>query len=163
MITKLDPVWQKKYDVNVNSFSELEQDIIDAFIPIYNKTIVNIPTDEHDMLTGTFTVTISWEKQIMLVDMKHVVIQDKGNKEFKLTVTPTEIRIKLKADVPKELSDTVISFLKTVAAKPEMVNCINTFRGTFRPINLNDSNTYQITMYTDSKKQAYTYKIQGIL
>lgn len=62
MITKLDPVWQKKYDVNVNSFSELEQDIIDAFIPIYNKTIVNIPTDEHDMLTGTFTVTISWEK-----------------------------------------------------------------------------------------------------
>ena len=60
MITKIDPVWQKKYDVN--SFSELEQDIIDAFIPIYNKTIVKVPTDEHDMFTGTFTVTIKWEK-----------------------------------------------------------------------------------------------------
>ena len=95
----------------------------------------------------------------MLAEMKPIVIQDKGNKEFKLTVTPTEIRIKLKADTPKELSDIVISFLKTVAAKPEMVNCVNTFRGRFRPINLNDSNTYQITMCTDSKKQAYTYKI----
>ena len=87
----------------------------------------------------------------MIAKMKPIVIQDKGNKEFKLTVTPTKIRIKLKADVPKDLSDNVTSFLKSVAAKPEMVNCVNTFRGIFRPANLTDSNTYEITMYTDSK------------
>lgn len=95
----------------------------------------------------------------MIAEMKPIVIQDKGNKEFKLTVTPTEIRIKLKAGISKELSDNVISFLKTVAAKPEMVNCVNTFRGTFKSIDLNDISTYNITMYTDSKKQAFTYSV----
>lgn len=50
----------KRYDAN--SLSDLEQDILDAFTPIYNKTIVNVPTDDHDMFTGTFTVTIKWEK-----------------------------------------------------------------------------------------------------
>lgn len=95
----------------------------------------------------------------MTTEIKNVAIQDKGNTAFKLTVTPTEIRIKLKSGVSKELSDNVILFLKTVAAKPEMVNCINTFRGTFNPIDLNDSSTYKITMYTDSKKQTFTYGI----
>jgi hypothetical protein len=91
--------------------------------------------------------------------MKDLLIQDKGNKHFKLTVTPTEERIKLRADTTRELSDAVVSFLTTVASKPEMVNCNQAFRGKFNPKDINDPNTYRITMYTNGKsdKHSITY------
>ncbi len=61
--------------------------------------------------------------------MKNIVIQDKGNSKFKLTVTPTEVRIKLQEDSSPAMIAEVGDFLKEVANSPEMLNCTRTWRG----------------------------------
>lgn len=65
--------------------------------------------------------------------MKSILIENKGNSNFKLTVTPTEVRIKLKKDATEEEQEYVMDFLKKVANMPAMINCDQTWRGKFRP------------------------------
>lgn len=87
--------------------------------------------------------------------MKNVVIEDKGNQYFKLTVSVSEIRIKIQQGVDDTIRQLYIDKLLGVANKPEMVNCSNTFRGKTKYVK--DGNANCIAMETDNRKQKYQY------
>jgi hypothetical protein len=87
--------------------------------------------------------------------MKNVVIEDKGNYYFKLTVSTSEIRIKIQQGVDDTIKQMYIDKLLKVANTPEMVNCVNTFRGKTKYVK--QGNRIDISMKTDSKKQQYQY------
>jgi hypothetical protein len=87
--------------------------------------------------------------------MKNVVIEDKGNYYFKLTVSTSEIRIKIQQGVDDTIKQMYIDKLLKVANTSEMVNCVNTFRGKTKYVK--QGNRIDISMETDSKKQQYQY------
>jgi len=40
---------------------DVERDVSEAFDPDFNHRVIDIPQDDAEMQTGTFTVTITWE------------------------------------------------------------------------------------------------------
>ena len=87
--------------------------------------------------------------------LKNIVIEDKGNYYFKLTVSTSEIRIKIQQGVDDTTKQMYIDKLLKVANEPEMVNCLNTFRGKTKYVKEGDR--IDISMETDNKKQQYQY------
>lgn len=67
--------------------------------------------------------------------MKPIIIQDKQNKNFKLTVAADEVRIKLAADTTEEERAEIIAFFTYVASLPEIQNCDKTLRGCIKSVN----------------------------
>jgi len=87
--------------------------------------------------------------------MKEIEILDKGNTQFKLTVTPTRVTIKLKKDTTEEFKTIAINFLTEVSNAPEMLYTDCSMRGKLdKQI---ESDKLSITMYSDNKKLFYTY------
>lgn len=87
--------------------------------------------------------------------IKNIVIEDKGNHYFKLTVAKEEIRIKIQKGVSDEIKKSYIDKLLSVANKPELISCPNTLRGKAKYVEGN--NYLDITMETESKKVQYKY------
>jgi hypothetical protein len=87
---------------------------------------------------------------------KNVVIIDGDNARFKLTITPTEIRIKVQAGVPEAVKTEYINFLIEASNHPTLAECTHTWRGTM--VNYQDEGQVPqyIEMATDSKKQTCT-------
>ena len=42
---------------------DVDRDVSEAFDPNMNHRVIDIPQDAHEMQTGVFTVTISWEEE----------------------------------------------------------------------------------------------------
>ena len=59
--------------------------------------------------------------------MKLIKIQTKQINSHKLTITPTEVRIKLKHD--GVVNEEVLTYLKSVSYKREMLYCDQVWRG----------------------------------
>jgi hypothetical protein len=86
---------------------------------------------------------------------KILEILDKGNSKFRLTVTTTRITIKIQQYSNHEETLRVIEFLKKVSQVPDMLNCLNSFRG---KVEFNQEfNYYFITMQNDSNTINYIY------
>jgi hypothetical protein len=90
---------------------------------------------------------------------KNVVIIDGDNARFKLTVTPTEIRIKVQAGVPESVKTEYINFLIEASNHPTLAECTQTWRGTM--VNYQDEGQVPqyIGMATDNKKQTFMYTL----
>lgn len=41
--------------------NDIERDVSESFDPAFNHRVIDIPVNEAEMQTGTFTVTITWE------------------------------------------------------------------------------------------------------
>jgi hypothetical protein len=86
---------------------------------------------------------------------KNIVIEDKGNHYFKLTVAKEEIRIKIQKGVSDKIKKSYIDKLLSVANKPELISCPNTLRGKTKYIE--GDNYLNITMETENKKIQHEY------
>ena len=53
-------VFTKQYDGE--SLYDLGRDIAECFDPKYNEVVKEVPQDQYGFQSGTFTVTISWNK-----------------------------------------------------------------------------------------------------
>lgn len=90
---------------------------------------------------------------------KNVVIVDGNNARFKLTVTPTEIRIKVQAGVAESVKVEYINFLIEASNHPTLAECTHTWRGSMVEYRDEGQVPQYIGMATDSKKQTFTYTL----
>jgi hypothetical protein len=88
--------------------------------------------------------------------MKPIVISKQHKSQFKLIVTPTEIRIKTQKFISGDLKERIVDYLKVISDKPEMKQCTQTWRGNFKYIE-EVGFIPKITMYTWDKKEHITY------
>jgi hypothetical protein len=97
--------------------------------------------------------------------MKPITIIDDGHSKFKLTITITEVRIKLQKETTDQIREKIIDFFKIISNTNEMINCTNSYRGSFR-YDPEKSFLLRIQMQTNNKdtKKTIPYTIiNGIL
>lgn len=87
--------------------------------------------------------------------MKDFEILSKGNKKFKLTVTPTRVTIKLAEGSSPEAQSRVITFFEKVAEQPAMKDAEQSYRGT---IQMPEFGSWYIFMETNGKNATTTLK-----
>ena len=90
--------------------------------------------------------------------MKPVTVFKKPKTQYKLTVTPTEIRIKRQRFITGDLNERIVEYLKVISNKPEMRDCTCTWRGNFKYIE-DVGFVPKISMYNSNKSEHITYEV----
>jgi len=54
-------IFTKEYDGE--SLCDVDRDVSEAFDPLFNHRVIDIPVDDAEMQTGHFTITITWEEE----------------------------------------------------------------------------------------------------
>lgn len=91
--------------------------------------------------------------------MKQVSILNEPRARFKLTVTPTEVRIKIQKDMPNELVEYIVNRLKIIADSPELRDSTFTWRGSFNYNYTPKFGVHKISMYNSNKSEHITYEV----
>jgi hypothetical protein len=90
--------------------------------------------------------------------MKPIKIQARKINKYKLTVTPFEVRIKLKEESTDAIDELAIAYLKRVTYNREMLYCDQVWRGQMVERYREDGTPeYKIAMKTNGKNKLYFY------
>lgn len=92
--------------------------------------------------------------------MKPIVIEDKGNVAFKLTIAANEVRIKLASNASEQERADVIQFYTAVAARPEIQSCTKTLRGRMYSRADHDDNYFKtrlLILQTENRDQTFRF------
>ena len=92
--------------------------------------------------------------------MKPIVIEDKGNPAFKLTIAANEVRIKMAANSSEQERADIVQFFAAVAALPEVQNFDRTLRGRVYSTSDHSSKsikTQSLILRTDSKHRMFCF------
>ena len=92
--------------------------------------------------------------------MKPVVIEDKGNPVFKLTIAANQVRIKMAANTSEQERAEIVKFFTAVAALPEIQNFDRSLRGKVHSTanhGAESIKTQLLILRTDSKDQMFRF------
>ena len=92
--------------------------------------------------------------------MKPIVIEDKGNLAFKLTIAANEVRIKMAANASEQERAEIVKFYTAVSALPEIQNYDRTLRGQVYSTDEHGADSIKsqlLILQTDSKAQMFRF------
>jgi hypothetical protein len=94
---------------------------------------------------------------------KPIVIQDRMNQRFKLTVAAGEVRIKMADGSSEEERAEIVKFFTAVAARSEIQNCDRTLRGYVASrANTSSSNMLNKLQLTSDTKKRYRFNFNRL-
>jgi hypothetical protein len=92
--------------------------------------------------------------------MKPIVIEDKGNPVFKITIAANQVRIKMAANTSEQERAEIVQFFTAVAALPEIQNFDRSLRGKVYSTadhGAESIKTQLLILRTDSKDQMFRF------